>query len=330
MLNFYQLWSQLNPGELRTPPRGCPQYSLNSQSSPQFLARSKDLCGFPNFGGDTKSPVPNVSRAIIEASSDSLSKVRRNNLPFPDLLGAAFTPRATTSEVWRNNSPFPDLLGAAFTPRVCIVCRRQPPHLNTHQHLRATTSEAQQLAVPKLLGAAFTPRLILVLPSGLQSSVGSYSPSFPAFPRVSHSSAPLAIVEQRVPDHSEALYEVTSPAKACMTGSAASNLPELKDLKLHSEALTGSLGYHSGGQRGEVEAFCVGRPQGAIAIAFSAHSDCCQSSGLRPTQSVSDSLLTLSLHLFVLFVPSCDRFNQVSSRLATGPSYNLTTPRDLS
>ncbi|KAH9017603.1 hypothetical protein EDB84DRAFT_1679508 [Lactarius hengduanensis] len=42
-----------------------------------------------------------------------------------------------------------------------------------------------------------------------------------------------------------------------MTDSAASNLPDLKDLKLHSEALTGSLGYHSGGQRGEVEAFCV-------------------------------------------------------------------------
>ncbi|KAH9017956.1 hypothetical protein EDB84DRAFT_1442588 [Lactarius hengduanensis] len=42
-----------------------------------------------------------------------------------------------------------------------------------------------------------------------------------------------------------------------MTDSAASNLPELKDLKLHSEALTGSLGYHSGGQRGEVEASCV-------------------------------------------------------------------------
>ncbi|KAH9043040.1 hypothetical protein EDB85DRAFT_1885471 [Lactarius pseudohatsudake] len=56
--------------------------------------------------------------------------------PTPNIFGA------TTSEVRRNNSPFPDLLGAAFTPRVCIVRRCQPPHLNTHQHLRATTSEA--------------------------------------------------------------------------------------------------------------------------------------------------------------------------------------------
>ncbi|KAH9050345.1 hypothetical protein EDB83DRAFT_1369838 [Lactarius deliciosus] len=70
-----------------------------------------------------------------------------------------------------------------------------------------------------------------------------YSPSFSAFPRVSHSSAPLAIVERRVPDLSEAIYEVARPAKACTTGCAASSLPEPDAPSCSQKRLPG-LGYH--------------------------------------------------------------------------------------
>ncbi|KAH9173270.1 hypothetical protein EDB89DRAFT_2069025 [Lactarius sanguifluus] len=82
-------------------------------------------------------------------------------------------------------------------------------------------------------------------------------PSFPAFPSVAHSSAPLATLERRVPDLSEAIYEVARPAKACTTGSTASSLPELNVPCCTQKHSPAALGIISGGQRGEVEAYCI-------------------------------------------------------------------------
>ncbi|KAH9015582.1 hypothetical protein EDB84DRAFT_1633703 [Lactarius hengduanensis] len=83
---------------------------------------------------------------------------------------------------------------------------RPPCHKPSESLHTPMTEDSQDLSWERIIRPAYG---WPVLPSGLQSSVGSYSPSFPVFPRVSHSSAPLEIVEKRVLDPSEALV---SPA----------------------------------------------------------------------------------------------------------------------
>ena len=84
------------------------------------------------------------------------------------------------------------------------------------------------------------------------------SSSFPAFPSIPHSLAPLDILEQHIHGQSDPLYEVIRRAEACTTGFGASRLPEPKaawvvwavSLSVETTQLV-----ISGGQRGEVEAF---------------------------------------------------------------------------
>ncbi|KAH9060333.1 hypothetical protein EDB83DRAFT_908122 [Lactarius deliciosus] len=71
-----------------------------------------------------------------------------------------------------------------------------------------------------LLCLLLQPQQILVLPLRASELCRAQFPSFPSFYSVPHPRAPLETLDRRLPSLGGPLFEVTSPAKACTTGSA--------------------------------------------------------------------------------------------------------------